>query len=144
MKFEKEIFISKKSYYLGHVIGKFENVNNFIKTSGATENSAIYQGQKNRKTFKIRQSDKFDEFDWNRKGFTDSLDKLSGRSTKKRSENLWKGSNCGSIASQNSNLSTSSNRSTGSNSTVSEKLNFMAHLSISHSLTQSKLHHFEI
>ena len=44
LKFEKEIFISKKSYYLGHVIGESENVNNFIKTSGATENSAIYQG----------------------------------------------------------------------------------------------------
>ena len=46
VKFEKEIFISKKSYCLcgSHVIGKFENVNDFIKTSGATENSAIYQG----------------------------------------------------------------------------------------------------
>ena len=46
VKFEKEIFISKKSYCLGgsHVIGKFENVNDFIKTSGATEDSAIYQG----------------------------------------------------------------------------------------------------
>ena len=27
-----------------HVIRKSKNVNNFIKTSGATENSAIYQG----------------------------------------------------------------------------------------------------
>ena len=72
LKFEKEIFIPKKSVYFGHVIGESENVNNFIKTSGATENSAIYQGQKNWKTFKIRQSDKFDEFDRNRKVFTDS------------------------------------------------------------------------
>ena len=49
---KKIVEIRKRNFYSeeellswrDHVIGESENVNNFIKTSGATENSAIYQG----------------------------------------------------------------------------------------------------